>query len=374
MIKVISKYKYKQIVTDLLDWDIVECDNIAIYGCKSKGYKLKAPFDISIKKIPIKDKKMNEKINQFKSATTLTAELKKTSEKFIRSVTTTATEKNLSIAYQYLKQNIVKINIDKKKALQYNEENYFSETAKKTYKANYHSIINLSEGEYKFKVDSTAYRVHTNLTNIKKELRQFLSVEGEPLGEVDIKNSQPLFFYWQIKNLEQIPDDEKIRYKEMVESGKFYELFIKRLGIPDSKRAKVKKKIISAIFFDYNREKESRYVTVFKKEFPSIASYIYQYKKENRSKLACLLQRLESNFVIEKAVREFINRFGDEFVSTIHDSMVVKESKLNDALQVMEYCFEKEGLNPKLSFNIYYNNNTTQTTPNNPLISTNNND
>ena len=92
---------------------------------------------------------------------------------------------------------------------------------------------------------------------------------------------------------------------------------------------------------------------MLKEEFPAIAHYIYQVKKENHAKLACILQRMESNFVIEKAVTEFINRFGDdyEFVSTIHDSIVVKESKLDDALQVMKDCFQKEGLNPQLTPN-----------------------
>lgn len=40
-----------------------------------------------------------------------------------------------------------------------------------------------------FIVDPTGKRVHTNLTNLKSDLRQFLSVEGEPLSEVDIKNT-----------------------------------------------------------------------------------------------------------------------------------------------------------------------------------------
>jgi hypothetical protein len=62
IIKVISKYKYKKIVNNLLDWGVVECDNIIKIGSKSKGYKLKPPFDTNFKEILIKDKKINEKI------------------------------------------------------------------------------------------------------------------------------------------------------------------------------------------------------------------------------------------------------------------------------------------------------------------------
>ena len=37
-------------------------------------------------------------------------------------------------------------------------------------------------------------RVHTNLTNLPKRLRQFLVVDGSSLSEIDVPNSQPLFF------------------------------------------------------------------------------------------------------------------------------------------------------------------------------------
>lgn len=336
-IKVISKYKYKQIITNLLEWGILECDNSVKIGYKSKGYKLKSPYDRNFKRIPVKDKKMNKKLNEFRQSNTL-----KNQER--------------SLAYQYLEETNKWITIDSKKALKYNKDNYFGESTMSTYDANFYSISNLSDGCHRFTVDSTGNRAHTNLTNLKSDLRQFLTVDGEHLGDIDIPNSQPLFFYLHIKYLVEIPESEKRRYKEIVESGQFYEFFMERLGIPQKERNNVKQKIIAAIFFDKNRNKESRYVKILKKEFPYIADYIYKTKKDDRTKLASLLQKAESKFIIEKAVNEYINRFGEnyEFVSTIHDSIVAQESNLENVKNVLEYCFNEEDIYPILSINLFH--------------------
>jgi len=42
-----------------------------------------------------------------------------------------------------------------------------------------------------FSVDSTAGRLHTNLTNLKSDLRNYLTYDGKTLVAVDIRNSQP---------------------------------------------------------------------------------------------------------------------------------------------------------------------------------------
>jgi hypothetical protein len=47
-------------------------------------------------------------------------------------------------------------------------------------------------GEWRFDVDDYG-RVHTNITNLKRSLRKYLSVRGRRLVNVDIASSQPLF-------------------------------------------------------------------------------------------------------------------------------------------------------------------------------------
>lgn len=336
MVSVISKFKFTEIVANLEEWEIIQSNESFRSGRYSKGYKLLPPYNSEVKRIPVKDKIINNKINRFKMSSF--KELK-----------------NMPEPYKYLSMTNTWLEIDKRKASYYNTTTY-SVSKEKVYNSNLYSISALADGDYRFTVDSTANRVHTNLTNIKSDLRRFISVEKESLGQVDIKNSQPLFFYFLIKDSPEIPYHEKERYLKIVEDGKFYEFFMERLNIPDNKRDSVKKKILPSIFFDKFRPKTSRYMKILKDEFPFISEFIEGYKKSDYRLLSHLLQKAESQFIIESVVWEFTKQYCTEkmeFIATIHDSIVVKESWLDEAEKIMRQCFQEKGINPQLSVNIF---------------------
>lgn len=52
---------------------------------------------------------------------------------------------------------------------------------------------NILRGKYNENVDSTSYRLHSVITNMKSQMRECLLYDGEPLISVDIKCSQPYF-------------------------------------------------------------------------------------------------------------------------------------------------------------------------------------
>ena len=54
------------------------------------------------------------------------------------------------------------------------------------------AIVHLQDRDWRFTTDPYG-RVHHNISSLKRELRRFLTVDGEELAEVDISNSQPLF-------------------------------------------------------------------------------------------------------------------------------------------------------------------------------------
>jgi hypothetical protein len=62
------------------------------------------------------------------------------------------------------------------------------------------SAEQIRQGELRFKVDPYG-RIHTNLTNLPKLLRPYLSVDGGRLANVDISESQPLFFGIALANI-----------------------------------------------------------------------------------------------------------------------------------------------------------------------------
>jgi len=55
------------------------------------------------------------------------------------------------------------------------------------------AVEQIWRGELRFTVDKYG-RIHTNLTNLPRTLRPYLSVEGGRLANVDVGESQPLFF------------------------------------------------------------------------------------------------------------------------------------------------------------------------------------
>src|SRR5690606_10998345 len=56
-----------------------------------------------------------------------------------------------------------------------------------------YSISKLENQNFYYNVDDNVGRFHSNLTNIKKELRNYITYDGKKLVNIDIKSSQPFF-------------------------------------------------------------------------------------------------------------------------------------------------------------------------------------
>lgn len=333
MVSIISKYKYSEIVKNLLAWGVIETDGLYQPGVKSIGYKLLPPYDRPNKTLDIDDDRINMKLTKFKNKSI--KELEK-----------------LPNPFQQLQMTNTWIKMDYKTASTYNNAFYITEPD--SFNANLYSISAYIDSNYRIKVDKSE-RVHTNLTNLKSDLRRFLTVQGERLGQVDITNSQPLFLYMVIKNNPNIPDNEKNAYKALVEGGRFYEFFMDKLHLPVNRRKEAKEMTYKYIFYGENGNYDNKYLKIFRDEFPNILKFINQIKKPDYRQFAILLQKAESRFVIRKVVSEFMERNSTttEFVSTIHDSIVVKASKLDEAHEIMKECFKQEGIEAKLEVSLF---------------------
>jgi hypothetical protein len=81
-------------------------------------------------------------------------------------------------------------------------------------------------GDISYMVDKKGLRFHSNLTSLKKELRNFLTYEGQPLGDIDIKNSQPYLSqlllnkeFWEGRLIDNRPPSTKCRHRKMLREG-----------------------------------------------------------------------------------------------------------------------------------------------------------
>jgi hypothetical protein len=115
-------------------------------------------------------------------------------------------------------------------------------------------------------------RVHTNLTNLRSDLRQFLTYQGMSLVNLDLKNSQPLIFASVLNEIYpgDQPPDVKL-YIDLVQRGEFYEYVMSAHGVPvdPEKRAKFKQGLYAQAFYGKN-EQEGELTRVFADLFPSV--------------------------------------------------------------------------------------------------------
>ena len=228
------------------------------------------------------------------------------------------------------------------------------------------AIRRLECGDFYHRIDTKIGRYHSNLTGLKKELRNFLTFDSKRLVALDIRNSQPLLsglllnpkFYEKMENfnilsitsllslehinqffIHSIPSicntimlgesSESLIHKEfqqylaLVQKGTFYEEMAQLLYPRKRIDRKHIKRDIYIIFFSKNkcRMKLKRNKMPFKRGFPTVYSIFNMLKKYNSKILSHILQRLESHIVIESATRRIALERPDLPIFTIHDSI-----------------------------------------------------
>lgn len=226
-----------------------------------------------------------------------------------------------------------------------------------------YSIHKFSKQEFYYSVDDNVGRFHSNLTNIKRELRSFITYDGQKLVNIDIKNSQPLLstillnkdFYdknSRILNIFNIPsslqllsnsstsysstiitlvktlqksDSQSIaEYVDIVNTGEFYQKVSEKL-YPKADFMKPKmKEMIFTVFFSRNsfiRLPEAKSKIDFRDNFPQIYEIFRILKVKNHRALAHILQRIESELIVQKVSKRISVERPELPIFTIHDSV-----------------------------------------------------
>ncbi|MFW5886367.1 MAG: hypothetical protein ACOCUL_01295 [Bacteroidota bacterium] len=250
-------------------------------------------------------------------------------------------------------------------------------------KHSYYSALQLMEDKRfrYFKRNKTNFRLDTNLTNLKKELRQFLIGD---FVQIDLANSQPFllsqvlnqifnsinntntkaiplccsyfgidivqyFGFQSFKPLFKFPQNdafyksgELLDFMKTCESGRFYDNFLNRL---DNMTRKEVKDMIYRVFYSQNVVYEGFKKTVpfkkkkeqFAKMYPYIYEIIYLLKQKNYANLSVLLQRIESKVFIDTICPKLVD-LGIVPI-TIHDSVIIEKKHLETALNVCKNVF-----------------------------------
>ena len=189
--------------------------------------------------------------------------------------------------------------------------------------------------------DEFGRRYHSNLTNLRSDLRKYLRVDGQPLVQIDISNSQPLFQAVVAERYGVVCP----AYKKVCEEGRLYEFLGEKTGLT---RKRTKQQMMSSVFFGRNASR-SRTKRAFRKYFAEVATLLDKIKADDHAELARLLQRAESEFIVRTVCDRLRRKHPRMFATTIHDS-IVTNSPANAAivLETMREEFARLGIEPKL--------------------------
>lgn len=206
--------------------------------------------------------------------------------------------------------------------------NYTDDTTDFKIGLNYMRSLNIAEKHIWYNLDKYG-RMHTNYTVLKRDIRKLLTYKSEKLCELDISNSQPLLLALFIKKSNKIGDivnnNEYIKFSNLVKDGNIYLYFMEKYMYKNIKD--VKKNLIYKVFFGDNKSSDKS-ERIFKKEFPSIYSFIkmYKYSKNNYKSLSHILQLVESDLIFNKIVKDIVTIDKNIPLITIHDSIIFPES------------------------------------------------
>jgi len=169
-------------------------------------------------------------------------------------------------------------------------------------------------------------RFHTNYTVLKRAVRNTcLCINGEEIGEIDIQNSQPLLLAKIIKDSgmvgSMVSKDEFDSFVELVKEGMLYQHFIDVFKYKN--KSDVKKNLIYKVLFGDNTSSQTKANRIFNKAFPTIFNFIKEYKstKKDYKSLSHELQRIESELIYNKIIKDIMLKDISISLFTVHDSI-----------------------------------------------------
>jgi hypothetical protein len=376
-------HDYNLYLKYLLDQRIIRTDKQYIVGAKSFGYVLnKLDYNAEIQQIEIQNFVIRK--NRAKKNRALEQEMKVTCAKY--SYLTKWFNGKLQIDAQGAERKIEELFPEPTGAIRGTKRGKAGTNTKK-YSAKL-AVQKLVNRDFYYKIDENVGRFHSNLTNIKKELRNYITYDGQPLVNIDIKNSQPLLstllldpsFYvpkkpryiniynipssfnllinnkhsytdtiiMLVKALQSVDIKQVSVYNSMAQSGDFYQQLSK---VMYPKRAFDKgemKKLTYTVFFSNNRAIQGmNYLPKrqFKRKFPDVYKVFSALKRKNHRALSHILQRIESEIMIQNVCKRISLEHPILPIFTIHDSIITTDGNQDYVSKVIkEEAFKLTGL------------------------------
>lgn len=246
------------------------------------------------------------------------------------------------------------------------------------------SATRIVNGDFFYSVDNTSRRFHSNLTNLPKGLRPYLRINGKPLCNLDVKNSQPYIstmiltnpskvswlaensaFAMLLQNLKVTLTEDVIKYVSLVVSGQIYEFLMQEFAVAGLNLTRQETKVqVLRILFARNRdprdETNRTARRVFRAHFPTVHKIFSKVrgkvttgdKFSKFSRFAILLQRIESYLMLDVILKRIYRELPGVIAVTVHDSVMT--GILTNDVEAVRKIIDEEmtlfvGFRPNLS-------------------------
>lgn len=290
-----------------------------------------------------------------------------------------------------------RLQIDLTKAVELCELRYETHQKYGVYVKEMMQIVNLYNGIYRltFKRNSLG-RIYTNITQLPKVYRKFITYDNKQLSEIDISNSVIFFLGLLLdntlnknpiielfnksiynilneessflllmiyKSFENLSQKEIQLLKELGKNGSFYDEFVSDFdrvysfeqmryfyesenddeytGAEKQIRKVSKKRLLAMLFAkpdQYLKEQE-----IFKTKFPELLERINKFKDEaGHEKFSHILFQIESCFVVDVVARKFNKKYWRSApIFTLHDCLITTSDYIEELQQVFNDGFMK---------------------------------
>jgi len=188
----------------------------------------------------------------------------------------------------------------------------------------------------------------SNVTNMAKVLRPCLRINGEPLVNIDVKNSQPYLstiiltdpgkvsfmtnntaFAMLLQTLKVSLNEDVKKYIQLVVSGQLYEYLMNEFELS---RADTKVQVLRILFARNRIPKDGvnrKCRQIFKDRFPTVHRIFSKVRGRQRGdkftsykRFAILLQRIEAYLMLDVILKRIYKELPGTIAITVHDSIM----------------------------------------------------
>lgn len=184
-----------------------------------------------------------------------------------------------------------------------------------------------------FRADERTGRIFHNASSLSRDCRAKLLIDGQPVAETDIVNSQPFL----LGSLYPGPSAERTRYLDLCISGRFYEEIEGVFTTPFASRDELKVGVYQQILYGNIWHTTQPVFQSFAGVFPILARTIAGMKagKGGNQRLPLAMQKIEADAVITGAVGRIMREAPEWHCLTIHDSLLLPARYAQDAAEVI---------------------------------------